>query len=287
MWHDFCEEPAATTFGSSRQQEDRRSVVAYFMDSPTEADRLASKVDAPAFVSRYLTPHLAAARSFLDVGCGAGTILAEAKRQHPHLRVAGVDSSPARVERARHELQAVGAGEVLEGDASALPLDAAQFDVVLCRFLLEYLADPLGAIHEMTRVARPGGTVVLQDLDGQLVWHFPIEPELEAGLHVVLDALASGGFDPFVGRKLFHLARRARLDVTSVAVEPYHTVFGRVASADRELWVAKLDNALPACAQALGSRSAAEALIERFLRHLDDEETLSYSVSFTVVARVP
>jgi len=45
-----------------------------------------------------------------------------------------------------------------------LPFDDASFDLVTCNSTLHHLADPLGLLNEMARVARPGGAVLLRDL---------------------------------------------------------------------------------------------------------------------------
>ena len=38
------------------------------------------------------------------------------------------------------------------------------------------------AVREMVRVLRPGGRLMLQDLDGQLIWHEPMDDALRSGL---------------------------------------------------------------------------------------------------------
>jgi hypothetical protein len=48
------------------------------------------------------------------------------------------------------------------------------------------------------------------------------------------------------------------------------------------LWEAKLDIALPAVERVLDTRAAAAGLKERFLGYLQREDTLTYSVVFTV-----
>ena len=46
-------------------------------------------------------------------------------------------------------------------DICSMPVDDASFDAVLCSEVLEHLTDPLKALHELTRVLRPGGTLIL------------------------------------------------------------------------------------------------------------------------------
>jgi ubiquinone/menaquinone biosynthesis C-methylase UbiE len=52
----------------------------------------------------------------------------------------------------------------LSGDASALPFVERQFDLVVCRFALHHFEDPAGAVREMARVCRAGGTVAVIDM---------------------------------------------------------------------------------------------------------------------------
>jgi SAM-dependent methyltransferase len=54
-----------------------------------------------------------------------------------------------------------GRGVQLIGDAQALGLADAAFDVVLCTEVLEHLPEPQRAVDEMFRVLRPGGTLLL------------------------------------------------------------------------------------------------------------------------------
>lgn len=54
-----------------------------------------------------------------------------------------------------------GSGVQIIGDAQALGLADASFDVVLCTEVLEHLPEPQRGIDEMHRVLKPGGTLLL------------------------------------------------------------------------------------------------------------------------------
>jgi SAM-dependent methyltransferase len=54
-----------------------------------------------------------------------------------------------------------GRGVRVIGDAQALGIADASFDVVLCTEVLEHLPEPQKAIDEIFRVLRPGGTLLL------------------------------------------------------------------------------------------------------------------------------
>ncbi len=260
---------------------------AYIMEHPREAQRLLDKVDAPAWIDRFIEPYLPGKRSFLSVGCGPAVFLREIAENHPELDVAGVDISSARIRDAAQRLRGLSNARACLGNATSLPFESNSFDMVFCRFLVEYLPDKALAVREMARACKPGGTVLLQDLDGQLVWHFPEDAELQAATEKIVDYLAKTGFDPFVGRKLFSLCLGARLTNVHVQIEPYHMYAGEIDEKEFSNWQAKLDIAMPQIQAALGSEKLARTYSERFLDYLRSPETLSYSCLFTVCATKP
>jgi SAM-dependent methyltransferase len=255
---------------------------AYLMEDPREARRLADKLDPAIWVGTYLDPLMVDGMRVLDVGCGPGTIAAHIARLLPGTHVVGLDSSPTRLHAAEEHFRGLPNAAVRNGDATALPFGDSTFDLVYSRFLLEYLTEPARTVTEMVRVCRPGGVVLLQDLDGQLVSHYPPVPELQAGIEAAMTGLAKTGFDPFVGRRLFHLAHTAGLTDLEVRVEGYHLIAGQIDQPTRRRWELKLDIALQAAAHALGSHQAAADLQAQFLAYLDRDDTLTWSQLFTV-----
>jgi SAM-dependent methyltransferase len=259
----------------------------YIMDHPQEGQRLIAKVDAEDWISKFLAPHLPGVTSLLSVGCGPGVFLGEVASKHPKIEVAGVDLSRSRIQDAERRLRDLPNAKVFTGDAQALPFEENKFDLVFCRFLLEYLPDKQRAVQEMKRVCSCGGKVLLQDLDGQLIWHFPEDSELQLATEKVLTYLAGSGFDPFVGRKLFSLCLGAGLNNIRVQVDPYHLYAGSIGDQEFLQWQSKLDIARPQLSAALGSEEAALEYTERFLEYLRSPETLTYSCLFTVTGTKP
>jgi len=49
---------------------------------------------------------------------------------------------------------------LVQADCGRLPFDAATFDLVICRSVLEHLVQPLEVFQEISRVLRPGGSFV-------------------------------------------------------------------------------------------------------------------------------
>ena len=244
----------------------------YIMEDGREAARLARKVDAAAWVTQYLERLLPDSGAVLDVGCGPGALVAAVAAVRSTLCVTGVDLNAGRF---RRECASMPFNvSLLEANACALPCEPNAFDVVYCRFLLEYLKERARAVSEMVRVCKPGGRVLLQDLDGQLLWHYPADAELSAQMAAQ-------------AQPIYSLARDAGLTDLSVQAQPYHLIAGVTDDSTLELWDLKLDIALPLAAQALGTMEAARALKARFMEYLRREDSLTYSVVFTVVGTKP
>jgi ubiquinone/menaquinone biosynthesis C-methylase UbiE len=101
----------------------------------------------------------------IDIGCASGkTACYLARRYGCH--VIGVDILPGMVERAKERAKAEGVTERVEfkvGDAQNLPLGGDLFDIVLGEFITGLVDDKEGAVGDYIRVAKPGGTIGLNE----------------------------------------------------------------------------------------------------------------------------
>lgn len=254
----------------------------YIMEDPREAMRLEQKVDARAWVQRYLARYVRAGAEVLSVGCGPGTILREISALDASVKGTGIDISKERVEEAKQRNRGIAQLDFVRGDAQVMQFPSNRFDLVYSRMLLEYLKDKEGAVREMVRVCRPGGRVLLQDLDGQLLWHYPEDLAVQSTAEKVVKALGATGFDAFVGRKLFSFAYKAGLKQIRVQAECYHLIAGEIDPDIFKQWELKLEIAGPQLARLLGSESEAREQARRFLEYLRRPDTLTYSTVFTV-----
>ena len=97
----------------------------------------------------------------LDVGCGDGSALAVAAQyisgQNPAHRFAGLDWSADALRQARARGLTVVRGSI----SPRLPVADGAADVVIMSELIEHLVDPDGAVAEVRRVLRPGGSLLL------------------------------------------------------------------------------------------------------------------------------
>jgi SAM-dependent methyltransferase len=96
----------------------------------------------------------------LDLCCGPGMLAAGALDRGAE--AVGLDFSAQAVELAS---SLVPNGRFQQGDAQAMPFEAASFDAVLCGYGVMHLPEPAAALREMLRVLRPGGRVALSVWD--------------------------------------------------------------------------------------------------------------------------
>jgi arsenite methyltransferase len=109
----------------------------------------------------------------VDVGCGPGFYSRELLDQvGPEGSVTGIDQSPQMLAVARRRSEGFGNACFEKGDATSLPVPSDSFDRALSVQVLEYVADIPTALAEIHRALRPGGRVVIWDVDWATVsWH--------------------------------------------------------------------------------------------------------------------
>ena len=195
-------------------------------------------------------------------------------------QIVGVDFSEQRLEQAR-SCSDVGI-EYRHGQGERTPADDNEFDVSWSRFLFEYLLEPENVLSEMIRVTKPGGKIVVSDLDGNCLWHYPVSPEFECDLQSAIKTLRQAGFDPFVGRKLYYYAAKAGLEQIKVDAQPYHFYPGKINEIALEHWEIKLETVVQSLVKLGWKQERAILIKKQFLDVLSDEMSFSYSVLITV-----
>ena len=110
---------------------------------------------------------VAAGARVVDVACGSGATALLLARELGCVTV-GVDLGARAIEQAVRATPVGARASFLLGDAEALPLADASFDVALSECSLCTFPDKPRAIAEMTRVVRPGGTIAIADVTADL-----------------------------------------------------------------------------------------------------------------------
>lgn len=103
-----------------------------------------------------------------DIGCGTGRYSRYAIQQGAAF-AHGVDFSEAMLRVAQGHAAQLKHMVVAQGEIDALPLASGRYDVVVCALALEHVADLRTAIHELARILKPGGTLVISDFHPMLM----------------------------------------------------------------------------------------------------------------------
>ncbi len=104
-------------------------------------------------------------RSWLDVGCGTGSLTRLVLETYQPIEVFSIDPSPEFIAHARRSV-AHPSAHFSVGQAESLELDSGSVDAVVSGFVLNFVPQPEAALSEMIRVTKPGGKV------GAVVWDY-------------------------------------------------------------------------------------------------------------------
>ena len=99
--------------------------------------------------------------SVLDVGCGTGKLLRQARICWPEAHLIGVDPANGMIEMAK---RLTPNATFFTGMAEALPLQDASVDLALSTISFHHWQDQAAGIREIARVLRPGGYFLLVDM---------------------------------------------------------------------------------------------------------------------------
>jgi len=97
----------------------------------------------------------------LDLAAGTLDVSREILRQHPDLRVLGMDFSRAMLCKGKGKVAGSTAIFPVQADGRALPLPDGCVDTVTIAFGIRNVVDRLAGLREMYRVLKPGGRAVI------------------------------------------------------------------------------------------------------------------------------
>ncbi len=98
-----------------------------------------------------------------DIGAGTGFVTEGLLNRG--VKVITVDQSPAMLERMKAKFGSDKNIRYLEGDSSDLPVENDSVDAVFANMYLHHVESPPDAVKEMFRILKPGGILVITDLD--------------------------------------------------------------------------------------------------------------------------
>jgi SAM-dependent methyltransferase len=159
----------------------------------------------------------------LDLGCGGGDVTLALARM-TGIPPTGVDLDQVKLAAARQEAARQGLDvDFREGNVADLAEDAA-YDLVYARFVLTHLRNPAVAVERARHALRPGGALVVEDIDFTGSFCYPPSAAYEKYCQLYRAAVERRGADPDIGPKLFGILRQAGLaDLHVELVQPVHT----------------------------------------------------------------
>ena len=178
---------------------------------PEEQKRL-SRLNALLNASSLQAMPLRADDKILDVGSGLGQFSRLlARKTGSRGSVIAVEGDPRQLAEAHRQAVEDGEETLVDfrlGDAVNLPLEDHEwgsFDLAHARFILEHVTDPLAVVRSMVRAVRPGGRIILEDDDHEILRLTPEPPGVLDLWRAYYRTYEKQGKDPFIGRNLVTL----------------------------------------------------------------------------------
>ena len=150
--------------------------------------------------------------SVLELGSGPGFVTEQLLALLPSSRITALEVALVMIEKAR---QYLGDGfsdrlRFVEASITDTGLPDNSFDLATARMLFQHLSDPVDAAREVLRVLRPGGKLVITDID-DAVWGLtePDIPEMDLIVEKFGQAQAARGGNRLIGRQLWRILEAA------------------------------------------------------------------------------
>jgi len=243
----------------------------------TEQARLLAQAKAYEPEANRLLDHIGVQPGWraIDVGCGPiGILNLLSERVGPAGSVVGLEREPRFVEMARAEVAKRGLRNVVIVQADALATDSEKnsFDLVHERLVMLNVPARDQLLSEMVSLARPGGTIVLEDIDNASWLCHPPHPSWDAlrdAFHAVFHANGGNGF---IGRELRGMLLAIGIRDVEVKIDVHTPALGDY----RRTHLLALIDSLGNKVTALGTMDA-QTLADhktRLRAHLDRPETL-------------
>jgi ubiquinone/menaquinone biosynthesis C-methylase UbiE len=167
----------------------------------------------------------------LDVGCNGGHVsLLMASMIGPAGKVVGTDTDQEILELAKEDAEIAKTGNVEFRQVDACLCQSHEdYDLVYARFLLSHLREPEKCLETMVEACRPGGIIVVEDVDFAGSFCYPIRAAYERYVELYQKVVARKGGDPNIGPKLpgMRAKRRAR-DSTQCGSTDSHARRGQI-----------------------------------------------------------
>lgn len=172
--------------------------------------RVLSRAMLPTTLALFNDLEVGAGMVCLDLGCGGGDVTIElARLAAPEGRATGIDIDAKVVAIASAECADLGLPlTFVTGDLEADEL-LYEADVVYARFILSHLRDPAAVLAKVRRVVRPGGVVIVEDVDFRGHFSYPQNDAYDRYVELYTALGRMRGVDPHIGARVPSLLTEA------------------------------------------------------------------------------
>jgi ArsR family transcriptional regulator len=169
LW-PLIREQVAGTSGAGQDERRLRSVLnrrraksqEFFASAAAGWDRLREGLFGDTFYLWAVLGLIDPALTVGDLGCGTGQLT---ETLAPYVqKVIAVDSSPDMLDAARARVAAARNVDLRQGELENLPIESGELDAATLSLVLHYSPAPAKALGEVGRVVRPGGRVLVVDM---------------------------------------------------------------------------------------------------------------------------
>jgi len=176
--------------------------------------RILSRVMRPTSLALLQRAGLKAGMNVLEIGCGGGDLAFDIARiVGAGGRVLGTDIDQTKLDLAIREAAELNLTNIefeLGNITESAP--AGNFDLVHTRFVLTHVTNPPLALKHIRDVLRPGGTIVVEDIDFSGYFCYPDCPALWRYVHLYTETTRRRGVDANIGPRLPSLLADAGLE---------------------------------------------------------------------------
>ena len=169
LWPIIREQVTATP-AAGQDQRRLRGILAkrraksaeFFATAAAGWDRLREDVFGDTFYLWAVLGLIDPALTVGDLGCGTGQLTLTVA---PYVKqVIAVDGAREMLDAARGRLADLANVDVRQGELESLPITTGELDVAMLSLVLHYSPDPSRALTEVARVVRPGGRLLVVDM---------------------------------------------------------------------------------------------------------------------------
>lgn len=218
-----------------------------------------------------------------DIGCGTGPVslwLAGQVGSSGLVDAVDVDASQIKIAHSRIEKSGFQNVNFHEQSVYELDLPFGAYDLVFSRFLLCHLQKPEVALQKMFAILKPGGHLVIVDIDMPSIFTIPPTNVYTEIINLAMKAGKVRGVDYQTGLRLPEMFVEAGFEQVELELNQPIYRTGHC----KQLWEKTFRNAAPSLvAGGIATQAQLDALFERMAQFAADETTWIAQVRASVV----